>query len=37
MAGIDDLFTNALGSGLAVAVGVAVLGPIVMPALARGA
>jgi Protein of unknown function (DUF5132) len=36
MAGIDDLFKNGLGSGLAVAVGVAVLGPIVMPALARG-
>ena len=35
MAGIDDLFKNGLGSGLAVAVGVAVLGPIVMPALAR--
>ena len=36
MAGIDDLFKNGLGGGIAVAVGVAVLGPIVMPALARG-
>jgi hypothetical protein len=36
MAGIDDLFKNGLGGGLAVAVGVAVLGPIIMPTLARG-
>jgi hypothetical protein len=36
MAGIDDLFKNGLGSGLAIAVGVAVLGPVVMPTLARG-
>jgi Protein of unknown function (DUF5132) len=36
MAGIDDLFKNGLGSGLAIAVGVAVLGPVVIPTLARG-
>jgi Protein of unknown function (DUF5132) len=35
MAGIDDLFKNGLGGGIAVVVGVAVLGPIVAPVLGR--
>jgi Protein of unknown function (DUF5132) len=35
MAGIDDLFKNGLGGGLAIAVGVVVLGPTVAPALGR--
>ena len=35
-AGIDDIFKNGLGSGLAIAGGIAVLGPIVIPALASG-
>ena len=35
MAGIDDLFKGNLGTGLAVAVGAAVLGPIVLPALGQ--
>jgi hypothetical protein len=33
--GLDDLFKNGLGGGLAVAVGIAVLGPVVAPVLGR--
>ncbi len=35
MAGIDDIFKSGLGGGLAVVVGAAILGPVVVPALAR--
>jgi hypothetical protein len=32
---IEDVFKNGLGSGLAIAVGVAFIGPVVAPALGR--